>query len=176
MMLKSRWHDLAELVGIGAIVASLVFVGLQLKQAKDIAIAEQYQTRAMFAVEGARERGNNPALHAFMVNGLRQAYESGEIGEDIGNEYKLYGPEYLIARFNVLGEMLIAYDNYYFQYQRGLMEEEAWTAFRLQLKGLFADSLNRSFFTMLPRNQRNSFMTLCDELIEEIQAQEGLAD
>ncbi len=34
------WKDVLELIGIAAIVASLIFVGLQLKQSQDIALSE----------------------------------------------------------------------------------------------------------------------------------------
>jgi hypothetical protein len=37
---KSNWKDIAELIGLGAIVASLVFVGLQMRQEQIIARAE----------------------------------------------------------------------------------------------------------------------------------------
>ena len=33
-MQKTHWKDIAEVVGIAAIVASLVFVGLELRQTK----------------------------------------------------------------------------------------------------------------------------------------------
>ena len=39
-MNKSNWKDIAELVGIAAIVASLIFVGLQLRQDRQFALAE----------------------------------------------------------------------------------------------------------------------------------------
>ena len=42
-----NWKDIAELVGMTAIVASLIFVGLQLKQDRDLAITEA--TIATFA-------------------------------------------------------------------------------------------------------------------------------
>jgi hypothetical protein len=45
-MKKVTWKDIAELVGISAIVASLMFVGLQMKQARSIAIADSYQQQA----------------------------------------------------------------------------------------------------------------------------------
>lgn len=41
-MQSTNWKDIAELIGIAAIVASLVFVGLQMKQAEDIARYERY--------------------------------------------------------------------------------------------------------------------------------------
>ena len=39
-MRSANWKDIAELTGIAAIVASLIFVGLQLKQSQDIALSE----------------------------------------------------------------------------------------------------------------------------------------
>ena len=39
-MTQTKWKDIVELVGISAIVASLIFVGIQLKQDRGLAIAE----------------------------------------------------------------------------------------------------------------------------------------
>ena len=39
-MKRVDWKETAELIGIAALVASLVFVGLQMKQAEDIAMSE----------------------------------------------------------------------------------------------------------------------------------------
>jgi len=39
------------LVGIAAIVASLIFVGPKLKQSQDIVVAQQYQDRAATALD-----------------------------------------------------------------------------------------------------------------------------
>ena len=39
-MNRTNWQGLAELIGIAAIIASLVFVGLQLKQSQSIALNE----------------------------------------------------------------------------------------------------------------------------------------
>ena len=47
----SDWKDTAELIGIAAIVASLIFVGLQMKQSQDIAVAGQNQERQSVAFE-----------------------------------------------------------------------------------------------------------------------------
>ena len=40
-----EWNEIAELIGIVAIVASLIFVGLQMKQSQDIAIADRFEQR-----------------------------------------------------------------------------------------------------------------------------------
>jgi len=39
-MKNSNWKDTAELIGIAALVASLVFVGIQIQQSQTIALAE----------------------------------------------------------------------------------------------------------------------------------------
>jgi hypothetical protein len=50
--MKSRdWKDIAELIGITAIVASLIFVGLQMRQAQSIANAERRQVRVANMIE-----------------------------------------------------------------------------------------------------------------------------
>ena len=50
--MKSKdWKDTAELVGIAAIVASLMFVGLQLRQEQDIAIAALGQSEVTSRTE-----------------------------------------------------------------------------------------------------------------------------
>ena len=41
----AKLNDWLQIVGIFAVVASLIFVGLQLKQTQEIAIAGQYQQR-----------------------------------------------------------------------------------------------------------------------------------
>jgi len=50
-MQKAGWKDIVELVGIAAIVASLVFVGLQMMQARDIAISDGNLANAANKVE-----------------------------------------------------------------------------------------------------------------------------
>jgi hypothetical protein len=50
-MKMTDWKTTAELTGIAAIVASLVFAGLQLKLSQDIAVAAQYHDRAALTVE-----------------------------------------------------------------------------------------------------------------------------
>jgi len=53
---STNWKDIAELVGIAAIVGSLVFVGMQMKQSQQLAFAESVQMMRANAIEqGALE-------------------------------------------------------------------------------------------------------------------------
>jgi len=51
---KSNWKEYAELIGIAAIVASLVFVGMQIRQDANIAFAERLATEQLADLEIAR--------------------------------------------------------------------------------------------------------------------------
>ena len=45
-MTAPKWREIAEFFGIAAIVGSLIFVGLQMRQAQEIAIADAYSELA----------------------------------------------------------------------------------------------------------------------------------
>ncbi len=43
---SAKLNEWMRIVGLFAVVASLIFVGLQMKQSQEIALADQYQSRA----------------------------------------------------------------------------------------------------------------------------------
>jgi hypothetical protein len=69
---NADWKAFAELVGIAAIVVSLVFVALQLRQSQDIAIAETRTARQAALVE----LNNAIAEHA-------ETWAKGNSGEEL---------------------------------------------------------------------------------------------
>ena len=71
-MNSTNWKDLAELIGIAAIVASLIFVGLQMKQAQAIAVAE---------AEGTRQTLDNSVLDA--INQYAEVWSKGVSSGDL---------------------------------------------------------------------------------------------
>ena len=77
----SKWKDIAELVGLVAIVASLVFVGLQLKQGQEIALATQYQARA--EASQALYLSHLEADYVAPIPALRRGAENGVTAGDI---------------------------------------------------------------------------------------------
>ncbi len=71
--MKTRdWKDAAELVGIAAIVASLIFVGLQMKQAQEIGNAERRLTQVANGIE----------LSTF-INEFANIWVKGNAGNDL---------------------------------------------------------------------------------------------
>ena len=73
-MNRSNWRDTAELIGIAAIVASLVFVGFELRQSQQIAFAEQEgsQIADFMAINDLIARNSS------LINRLNNAEELGD--------------------------------------------------------------------------------------------------
>lgn len=71
-MKSSNWKDTAELIGIVAIVASLIFVGMQLRQDQSIAEAQIYSQSNQLAIDLAN-----------LINEDRDIWVRGIAGDDL---------------------------------------------------------------------------------------------
>jgi hypothetical protein len=79
-MKSSDWKDIAELIGIAAIVASLVFVGMQMEQSQRLAWADSVLTMGATVVEEG-------ALQAEHID----VWSKGNKGEELtASEYEIY--------------------------------------------------------------------------------------
>ena len=154
-MNSAKLNDWMQVVGIFAVVFSLIFVGLQMKQSQEIAIAAQYHERTVLSVDwmmAQHEHGPirlwaNLCGQEFSVDTLEQA------AHDCINA---------ISILNV-------YDNLHFQYQAGFLDQESWQARRKSLKATFTFSQTTRDATKSGiSNHRSSFIELCNELIAEI--------
>ena len=134
--------DIAEFIGIAAIVASLVFVGLQLKQSQEIAIASQYQAWA------------EASLNLFATH-LEADYATpgnrGEISDTLtaGD----------IAQANWIWT---AADNNYYQFQRGFTEDEAWLGQMDVAKSIYEVCRIRFVWERRKRSMRPEFVALVE--------------
>ena len=73
-MATNNWKDTAELIGIAAIVASLVFVGLQMRQEQEIAITETFGDTSQSGMDLALEIGAHMDI-------WRRGLDGEELGE-----------------------------------------------------------------------------------------------
>ena len=155
------WKEIAELVGIAAIVASLIFVGLQMKQSQEIAIAAQYHERAALAV------ANFHAMAEFGGAGVSVRRCAVEPTENRSADDIRVGCMIALAYF-------VMADNHLYQYESGFMEESAWQAQRRLLKSILRnpEGLYRILYQNSRGMRRESFLALCDQLIAEWDAVE----
>jgi len=81
-MKRFNWRDLTEIIGFIAIVGSLIFVGLQLNQSQEIAIASQYQDRASTAVEYYGSQMQSEQVFFVMLDNFHYQYSAGFMEEE----------------------------------------------------------------------------------------------
>jgi len=154
---SSKLNDWMQVVGIFAVVASLVFVGLQLKQSQDIAASAVVQSRTSDSIALRLAPLSSPALRSAQAKifGMTE----GELTADEQLAYSWF-----------FWSELIYIDNMHYQYISGYLTEEQWSAHRGDLVRLFSDSFVRDLWEVGPNDFKQSFLAVIDQVIEEIDA------
>jgi len=167
-MKPTDWKDIAELIGIAAIVGSLIFVGLQMKQSQEIAIANQYQARADAALEFYLARMQTEEALQLLAMSIRESVESGRFGDAVRHALENEGPKLVAVRSMRYRANITMFDNYHFQYEQGFLTEDAWLGFRVRLKTELANDIRAEFYEGMRGHFRSSFQAECDQIIKEI--------
>jgi len=169
-MNSEKVNDWLQLVGMVAIVASLLFVGLQLKLSRDIAIAAQYQARADAVTGNVGDvLQSAPGMRVVGRNTLENILSSNDIPANLKAYASEQPVEELAFRSLTAYRSLKGRDNLYFQYQSGFLTEEAWHALRAEFKRELHDPRlwTRPYYEYNPEVWRESFRTLINELLDE---------
>jgi hypothetical protein len=146
-MKSNSWKDIAELIGISAIVASLIFVGLQMKQSQDIALAAQYQARA----EAAQ-------------NMMMSMQESGMAISAIQKPAAEMNPAERYTIDNLFRWSWTQYDNMHFQYVAGFLDEESWKGQKARIERIYSRCDQRQLWENMRPFVRPSFVAYVDSL------------
>ena len=153
----AKMNDWLQVIGFFGIIASLVFVGLEMQQSRQIAIADIYQQRAEMIIQVNSIRLTSEILHE-----TRSKLEAGDTLT--GTEQDL-----LDASWN---PGLNYAENNHFQYQLGLLSEEQWLSTRNNLRGRARDPAFLEWWEGERASWRESFAQAVDELIEEEKARQ----
>lgn len=145
---------IAEIIGGIAIVASLLFVGLQINQNNKLIEAE--------ALNAKNERADDNSKLAIELNivSITTKFRSGEI---------LTADER--ARITIFVETLLRhFETTYFQYTLGLVNEEIWQSNLKSLESFISSTAFQAVFPGWLDKERtfqfsDSFVELVDELI-----------
>ncbi len=169
-MKKPHWKDTAELVGIAAIVTSLVFVGFELRQSQQIAIAAQYQERSNSGQEFWYELLDSQTQLEYYAARIEQRDWPQDLMTDFDREWIASHEPVELAIREIWAQLnLFAFDNYHFQYQAGLLSDEAWETIEARIRG----TLESNFFVRAKIAEgdtrwRKSFHEYCQRLMSEI--------
>jgi len=173
-MKKVSWKEIVEFVGIAAIVGSLLFVGLQLKQSQEIAIASQYQSRySTYSDYLSNVLQSEPAMRVHGKRALTRLLKSSVVPDSV-KKWASDQPDDELA-FWMLESLRgnKAYDNIYYQFEAGFVSENAWDGFRGELKRDLSvrNAGLRHVFLMYPETWRQSYQEMMYEVIAEIDSE-----
>ena len=114
-MVSKKLNDWMQVLGLFALVASLIFVSLRMKQAEEIAIAAQYQERAAMAMDYWISR--EQSRYSLRRMGDRELSRHG-LPTDMTESAT---PEEIGSRILGLQKTFVIFDNHHFQYTSGFL-------------------------------------------------------
>ena len=158
---SAKLNDWMQVVGIFAVVASLIFVGLQMQQDREIALSAATQARTDTTIQDISSAASNP----FYMSAIDKI-ELGHSESLLPSERRAVWMQNTATLFNL--------ENVHSQYLSGYVTKERWMASRETLKGLLRPSYGpRRNYEQNPAAWTTSFQSVVDALIEEIDSEGG---
>ena len=165
---SAKINDWMQVIGIFSVVASLVFVGLQMQQDRKIALAGQYQDRSAVAVE----LWNGMAQSEYDIRLLGEtAVASSWWAEALGDSMtpQEAGTAIVSAR-----RSLAVLDNHHYQYELDFYDEETWQSFRGHLQDFLSrNPVARAIVRNQPEIFRPTFLAVCEQIVDFIERNES---
>ena len=110
----AKLNDWMQVAGIFALVASLIFVGLQMKQAHEIALSQAFQARSESTAETLLAMAGNEQFVSVMTK------------QRLGEPEKITEQEKTSFGLAMNGGMYL-WENSFYQFKQGFLSEEHWT-------------------------------------------------
>lgn len=138
-----------QLLGMLSVLAGLVFVGLEMRQSQQIALAAQQQERASLVTEiiGTFSETNPPISFLDFLNE----------NLDVSNQNNRAVAETYIYR------MWMVYENDYLQYELGLMDEDIWLAKLAAMRNVYGRCQYREVTARALSFSSADLLTLLDD-------------
>jgi len=163
--MKTSTKQTIEIIGIFGVIASLIFVGMQLLLDRRVAMGAQFHARTALYHQAQQSIFENDSYvqeqAAIWENGLTPPWWNSEIEKF--QQDRGMSMEGMYQRYTLLRMRMLRFNDNYFQYERGLISEETWQTNRNALKNNM-----RQFYTRTVALNFNVFEAAFDELIQEI--------
>jgi len=130
---SSKLNDWMQVIGIFAVVASLIFVGLQMRQAQEISMSDAYQVRAAATVEWTSAFAANAAALSANRKATEGAVDAITPEESDALRYTMLGVFYL-------------FDNAHYQYQSGFLSDDFWIMIEQNIRTYMDNPVAREIF------------------------------
>ena len=153
-MQSRKLEDWLQITGLFGVIGSLMFVGLQMRQDREIALAEMWQARTAAVAEyAASMAGNEMVMSAYAENA------DPVMGIDTTEEQA--------ALFAIWGAMYL-WENSQYQYEQGFLPEEHWTRILVSLRTYLGNSFWRTKMLKVTPQMTASFRAVIEDLAEEV--------
>ena len=169
-MNKIELNDWLQILGMFGVIASLIFVGLQMRQSQQIALAGQVQARAEMLTNRSLALMEGEAETYYNVLGQALIDPSGQGAGEMPNNPEISDK----LQFHINNQVSWAFGimtNTFYQYNAGFLSEEQYSVFQkrvAQFRGNCAwrDQINQQlFFT------EQSFVDYWDSLPDNCEPQ-----
>jgi hypothetical protein len=159
--MKSRnLEDWLQIIALFGVIGSLIFVGLQMKQDREIALSEIWQARTAALIEQVASGASNEILlSAFAKSASGRFAEITPIEQEAGRQY-MWGSMYL-------------WENSHYQYTPGFVPDEHWMRVRGGIKTTLQDPFQGPLMREISTRMRPSFRAVVEEIDRELTAEKN---
>jgi hypothetical protein len=155
MMDSRKISDWLQVIGVFGVMLSLVFVGIEIRQSREIAIADVFQQKSALAVQ-VQQGFVSPELFSAAVRKLL----SGEVLSPMEKGLLQFGQT----------PWFQYWENVHFQYEIGLLSEEAWQGSRNAMRNRLSTPIYQEWWESDRLNWRESFTSEVDTVLSEVRA------
>ena len=140
--MKLETKQIVEILGLSAVVASLLFVGMQLRLDRNVAMAQVYADRAEAYNDNLRSYLESESWLDWQDYnwelGIRPSWwhDSSKTAELLKNS--AINVRQINVGLLVAFLQLTNHDNIYYQYKMGLLDEELWLSQCFLIKGIIS--------------------------------------
>ena len=159
-MKTRKLEDWLQIIALFGVVGSWFFVGLQMKQDREIALSEIWQARTAVLIENLSTSASNEILLSALAKSA-----SGRLAEITPVE-KEAGRLYIWA-------ILYMWENSYHQYTLGFVPDEHWMRVRGGIKATLQDPFQGPIVLELSTRMRPSFRAVVIEIDHKLTAEKN---
>ena len=145
-------NDWLQIVGMFGVIASLIFVGLQMKQAEQIALSQIYQSRSDASAGMSMSTTNSPELLGAISKVYKDRTAELTMSEAVALEH-------------YLGANITMFENNHRQYELGFLNEDHWQRSLVELRCTLSEPLLRQM--IFNWQFRDSFMQVMQSLVND---------
>jgi hypothetical protein len=148
----TKINEWLQIIGMFGVIASLLFVGLQMKQTHEIALSATYQARTATAVDLSIGPITSPEWLAGVAKVNSEDIESLTKEEHVALLWEFFA-------------LMAVWENNHLQYELGFLPEEHWTRNANSMKCVFEVPYYRDKYSTA--DIRESFAAVVAEILKQ---------